>query len=83
MVSSFNDAFRWTDCQWADVAFMVIGPEDRGLIESGTSASQITPIWKPHRGLRRPQRSVTITRRNRAMVRAKVALRQLLPPGTV
>ncbi|MEH6499430.1 MAG: AAA family ATPase [Pseudoalteromonas distincta] len=73
----FNDAFRWTDVM-ADVAFMVMDLEDRGLIEL---AQRFLNAYMEHTGDYAGLALLDYYKAYRAMVRAKVALLRLTQDG--
>ncbi|SER97823.1 MULTISPECIES: bifunctional aminoglycoside phosphotransferase/ATP-binding protein [Halopseudomonas] len=71
----FNDAFRWTDVM-ADVAFMAMDLEDRGLAEL---SQRFVNGWLEHTGDYAGLPVLSYYKAYRAMVRAKVALLGLNP----
>lgn len=71
----FNDAFRWTDVM-ADVAFMAMDLEDRGLNDL---SQRFVNGWLEHTGDYAGLAVLNYYKAYRAMVRAKVALLGLSP----
>lgn len=72
----FNDAFRWTDIM-ADVAFMAMDLEDRGLPQL---SRRFVNAWLEHTGDYAGLSVLNYYKAYRAMVRAKVALLRLGQP---
>lgn len=73
----FNEAFRWTDVM-ADVAFMVMDLEDRGLMQS---AQRFLNGYLEQTGDYAGLALLDYYKAYRAMVRAKVALLRLTQEG--